>query len=197
MKKKYLFLLLILQIAAAQNNKIDSLYHIIKTTKNDSIKVDTYNKLAWKYIFNDKEKALTILNETEKQALKTNQKFGYNTFLNNKGIFFDVNGSYDSAKIYFEKSVQFSIKNKFPVQEQNSYNNLGMFAWNKGNYQEALAYFFKALALAEINQKKDPNLKIDAPLNNIGLIYQEMELYEKAIPYHQKALKIRSARKYS
>lgn len=197
MKKKYLFLLLILQIAAAQNNKIDSLYHIIKTTKNDSIKVDTYNKLAWKYIFNDKEKALTILNETEKQALKTKQKFGYNTFLNNKGIFFDVNGSYDSAKIYFEKSVQFSIKNKFPVQEQNSYNNLGMFAWNKGNYQEALAYFFKALALAEINQKKDPNLKIDAPLNNIGLIYQEMELYEKAIPYHQKALKIRSARKYS
>ena len=188
---------MILQIAAAQNNKIDSLYHIIKTTKNDSIKVDTYNKLAWKYIFNDKEKALTILNETEKQALKTNQKFGYNTFLNNKGIFFDVNGSYDSAKIYFEKSVQFSIKNKFPVQEQNSYNNLGMFAWNKGNYQEALAYFFKALALAEINQKKDPNLKIDAPLNNIGLIYQEMELYEKAIPYHQKALKIRSARKYS
>ncbi|WP_438966305.1 tetratricopeptide repeat-containing sensor histidine kinase [Flavobacterium sp.] len=31
----------------------------------------------------------------------------------------------------------------------------------------------------------------------MGLIYQDMEMYEKAIPYHQKALQIRSQRNYS
>ena len=196
--KKIVFLILFCSfLLSAQNNKIDSLNQVIKSTKNDSVKVDTYNKLTWKYIFNDKEKALEILNTTEKYALRTNQKYGYNTFLNNKGIFFDVNGFSDSAKVYFEKSVAYSIKNKFPIQEQYSYNNLGMFNWNKGRFQEALNCFFKALKLAEKNQINDNSIKIDATLNNIGLIYQEMELFEKAIPYHQKALKIRFERKYT
>jgi signal transduction histidine kinase len=197
MKKIYFLVLLSWQIGTAQNHKIDSLNQIIKTSKNDSVKVDAYNKLTWKYIFNDKEKALEVLNATEQFALKTNQKYGYNTFLNNKGIFFDVNGFSDSAKVYFEKSVAFSKINKFSVQEQNSYNNLGMYAWNKGKFQEALNSFFNALKLAEENVKINKSILIDAPLNNIGLIYQEMELYEKAIPYHQKALKIRSERKFS
>lgn len=197
MKKIYFLVLFSVQIAIAQNNKIDSLKQVIKTTKNDSVKVDTYNKLTWKFIFNDKEKALEILNTTEKYALKTNQKYGYNTFLNNKGIFFDVNGFSDSAKIYFQKSVQYSIKNRFPIQELYSYNNLGMYAWNKGRFQEALTSFFKSLKLAENLYQTDKSIKIDATLNNIGLIYQEMELFEKAIPYHQKALKIRSDKKYN
>lgn len=197
MKKIYFLVLLSWQFGTAQNHKIDSLNQIIKTSKNDSVKVDAYNKLTWKYIFNDKEKALEVLNATEQFALKTNQKYGYNTFLNNKGIFFDVNGFSDSAKVYFEKSVAFSKKNKFSVQEQNSYNNLGMYAWNKGKFQEALNSFFNALKLAEENVKINKSILIDAPLNNIGLIYQDMELYEKAISYHQKALKIRSERKFS
>jgi signal transduction histidine kinase len=197
MKKIYPIFLLIFQILSAQNHKIDSLNHVIKTTKNDSIRVDTYNKLSWKYIFSDKEKAIEILNTTEKFALKTNQKYGYNTFLTNKAIYFDVNGFSDSAKIYFEKSLYYSVKNKFPIQEQGAYNNLGMFFWNKGKYQDALNYFFKALKLAEVNIKNNKSIFIDATLNNIGLIYQEMELFEKAIPYHEKALKIRSERKYA
>lgn len=197
MKKLFTLLLLFANMSFAQNNNIDSLRQVIKTTKSDSIKVDTYNKLAWKYMFNDKETASEILNKTERLALKTNQKYGYNTFLNSKGIFYDVNGAADSALIYFKKSLQYSVENKFPTQEQYTYNNLGMYAWNKGKYQEALNSFFKALKLAEKNQLKDTTLKIDATLNNIGLIYQEMELYEKAIPYHQRALKIRSARNYA
>ncbi len=197
MKKSCFLFLLVINVFFSQNHKIDSLNHVIKTTKNDSIKVDTYNKLSWKYIFSDKEKALEILNLSEKYALETNQKYGYNSFLNNKGIYFDVNGFSDSAKIYFEKAVAYSVKNKFPIQEQYSYNNLGMYAWNKGKFQDALNYFFKAQKLAEVNVKNNKSIFIDAPLNNIGLIYQEMGLFEKAIPYHKKALKIRSERKYS
>lgn len=197
MKKLFTLLILFSNLSFAQTNDIDSLRQVIKTTKSDSIKVDTYNKLAWKYMFNDKETASEILNKTEQLALKTNQKYGYNTFLNSKGIFYDVNGLADSALIYFKKSLAYSVENKFSTQEQYTHNNLGMYAWNKGKYQDALNSFFKALKLAEKNQLTDTTLKIDATLNNIGLIYQEMELYEKAIPYHQRALKIRSARNYA
>lgn len=195
MKKLSLLLFLFSSFTYAQKDKIDSLYRILKTTKSDSIKVDVYNKLAWGFLFNDKEKASELLNKTENYALKTNQKYGYNTFLNSKGIFYDVNGEADSALIYFNKSLLYSQKNKFPTQEQYTYNNLGMYAWNKGEYKSALTSFFKALKLAESNYLQDTTVKIDATLNNIGLIYQEMELYEKAIPYHQRALKIRTAKK--
>lgn len=197
MKNTIVLIILISNFSAAQTSAIDSLKEVIKTTKSDSIKVDTYNKLAWKFLFNDKEKATELLKKTEQLALKTNQKYGYNTFLNSKGIFYDVNGFPDSALFYFKKSLQYSKDNKFSTQEQYTHNNIGMYAWNKGKYQDALTSFFKALKLAEINHLKDTTIKIDATLNNIGLIYQEMELYEKAIPYHQRALKIRSARKHA
>lgn len=183
--------LFLAQTAIAQSNKTEALYQIIYSTHSDSIKVDAYNKLTWQYIFNDKEKARAYLDTTESLALKTQQKFGYNTFLNNKGIFFDVNGVSDSAKIFFEKSLQYSIANNFPIQEQNSLNNLGMYSWNKGYNTEALSYYFKAMTLAEGKLKNHPLAKTDANLNNIGLVYQDMEMYEKAIPYHQKALTIR------
>lgn len=196
MKKLSLLLLLISSFTYAQQAKIDSLYRLVKSTKSDSIKVDVYNKLTWKYIFSDKEKSIELLNQSEKLALKTNQKYGYNTFLTNKGVFFDVHGNSDSAKVYFEKALVYSIQNKFVVQEEYGYNNLGMYSWNQGEFQTALNYFFKSLKLAQKNHETDATVKMDGNYNNIGLIYQEMELYEKAIPYHQKALIIRSKRKH-
>ena len=197
MKLPLILLLFCSTLIFSQTNSIPDLVQLINTTKNDSLKVDAYNKLTWKYLFSDKEKAIETLKTTEKYALKTNQEFGYNTFLNNKGIFFDINGFSDSAKIYFEKAVAYSQKNNFSVHEQNSLNNLGMYFWNKGKYQEALNNFFKALKFAESNLKDNPLNKIDANYNNIGLVYQEMELYEKAIPYHLKALAIRKERTYT
>ena len=196
MNKIALFLILITNWSIAQSNKIDSLQRIIKNAKNDSVKVDALNKLTWKYIFNDKDKSVELLNRTEKLALKTNQKYGYNTFLTNKGVFFDVHGNSDSAKVYFEKAIAYSVQNKFVVQEEYGYNNLGMYSWNNGEFQTALNYFFKSLKLAQKNHETDSTVKMDGNYNNIGLIYQEMELYEKAIPYHQKALQIRIKRKH-
>ena len=161
MKLPLILLLFCSTLIFSQTNSIPDLVQLINTTKKDSLKVDAYNKLTWKYLFSDKEKAIETLKTTEKYALKTNQKFGYNTFLNNKGIFFDINGFSDSAKIYFEKAVAYSQKNNFSVHEQNSLNNLGMYFWNKGKYQEALNNFFKALKFAESNLKDNPLNKID------------------------------------
>lgn len=191
MKRLFIVALLLFNTAFAQSNKVDILYQLINTTQSDSIKVDAYNKLTWQYIFSDKLKARAYLDTTESLAQSTRQGFGYNTFLNNKGIFYDVNGNSDSAAYFFKKSLQYSIDNNYPIQEKNSLNNLGMFAWNKGRNTEALDYFFRAMALSEGKLKNNPLANSDANLNNIGLVYQDMQLYEKAIPYHQKALQIR------
>ena len=197
MRKLFVILLLITNVCSAQTHIVDSLKKQIQQTDNDSIKIDLYNKLAWKYIFSDKEKAIETLAEVEKIASKKGQEYGYNSYLNVKGVYYDVNGMSDSAKVMFEESLQFSIDNNFLDHHEHSLNNLGMYSWNKGNYQGALDYYFQSLKLGEADQKGDSQKLLDANYNNIGLIYQDMELYDKAIPYHEKALKIRIKKNFA
>ncbi len=194
MKKIYLLILFFSFSIVAQQAKIDSLYHLAKTTKNDSTKVAVYNQIIWKYLFSDKIKAKELIDSTEKIALQANEKFGYNSLLGIKGIYYDVNGVPDSAKIFFEKSLDYAQKNNFLVHQEHTLNNLGMYNWNQGNYNEALQYYFESIKVnSKIPEAKRGSL--DVNFNNIGLIYQEMHLFDKAVDYHNKALQIRIDKK--
>lgn len=192
---KTIFILKILFLCAffsqAQSPKtIDSLITVIETTENDSVKLRLTNQVSFYFIFNDIEKAASLLNNGIKEAQQKEFYFGVNELTNTKGIYFDVKGIKDSARFYFEKGLEMSRNLKIKSIEQMSLNNLGMYNWNNGNFQEALDYFYQAL---EMNATHSPqNIQGESVyLNNIGLIYQELKQYEKALEIHQKALKIR------
>jgi signal transduction histidine kinase/Flp pilus assembly protein TadD len=194
MKKNGILLLAILgfvYLGTSQSpQKIDSLLRVIETTSNDSIKLRLTNQVSFYFIFNDIERAKTLLNKGLKDAKNNNFDFGYNELTNTKGIYFDVTGQKDSARFYFKKGLDLSRKNNFKNIEQMSLNNLGMFNWNNGSFEQALNYFYQALEMNRSNSSK--NIQGEAIyLNNIGLIYQELKQYEKAIEHHKKALKIR------
>lgn len=194
MKKKLLhtFVILFFFFAgqAQQPKTIDSLIQVIETTSNDSIKLRLTNQVSFYFIFNDIERAAKLLNKGIGEAQNKNFHFGVNELTNTKGIYFDVLGIKDSARYYFEKGLELSRKNKFKSIEQMSLNNLGMFNWNNGNFQEALDYFYQALEMNSINSPQ--NIQGESVyLNNIGLIYQELKQFEKALEIHKKALKIR------
>src|SRR5690554_6601305 len=185
--KKLVFLFLIVHSSLmGQTALLDSLLN----SKNDTLILEAYNRMAFNAIFNDKDSAIKALRKAHHFSATKHLYYGFNVSLNNLGIYFDVNGEADSAKIYFEKSLEFSRKNKFKIHESSSLNSLGMYYWNKGNYEEALNYFFKVLRLGE-EMLIDKRNTLDNYLNNIGLIYQEMQLYKKALRYHEKVLKIR------
>ena len=191
MKDKVIIFLIIFQTAicfSQTDRQIDSLFQVVATTKNDSIRFISYNKIVFHYIFNDSKKALEILLKAEQLALKSNSEYGYARLINTHGIYMDVNGKSDSAEYYFNKALKISRKNKFVEVETFTINNLGMFYWNKGNFNKALRYFFASLQLSEkINDQKT----IAVNYNNIGLIYQQMNLFEKALVYHKKSYQIR------
>ena len=186
-----LFSVVYFNIGYGQDAKqIDSIQNLIAITKNDSLKIDALNKMAWHYIFNDAKKANGFLKQSEAIAIKTNNHYGYNEIVNIKGIFMDIKGNGDSAKYFFKKAYQLSKKNKFRTIEVRTVNNLGMFHWNKGKFKEALDYFFKALKINE-SLPKEKQIKFSILYNNIGLIYQEMNLNDKALEYHQKSYELR------
>jgi len=177
-------------LCAQSPKKIDSLLQVIETTTNDSIKLRLTNQVSFYFIFNDIERAATLLTNGIKEAQEKEFHFGINELTNTKGIYFDVKGSKDSARYYFEKGLEMSRNLKIKSIEQMSLNNLGMFYWNNGNFQKALDYFYQALEMNSINSPQ--NIQGESVyLNNIGLIYQELKQYDKALEHHQKALKIR------
>lgn len=176
-----------------QNNETDSLHAVINTTKNDSVRVRALNKLAFFYVFNDVEKATAVLKQSEKVAIKSRQNFGYIEMINYKGVMMDVSGKADSARYYFNRGLQLSKKFHFPNLEVRSINNLGMVHWSSGRFKDALSCFLEAQKINETLPLAD-QMKFDISYNNIGLIYQELELNEKALEYHKKAYEIRRAR---
>lgn len=181
---------MVLSGQAQQPKAIDSLLQVIQTTSSDSIKLRLTNQVSFYFIFNDIEKAGKLLEEGIVEAKEKKLPFSYNELTNTKGIYFDVSGKKDSAKYFFEKGLSLSREFDFKTIEQMSLNNLGMFNWNNGNFQEALDYFYQSLEMNSVHSPQ--NIQGESVyLNNIGLIYQELKQYEKALEIHQKALKIR------
>ncbi len=175
---------------AQQARHIDSLENVIKTTTNDSIKLRLVNQVAFYYIFNDIQKAIEMIDSGLDEANEKELWFSYNELTNTKGNFYNAKGVKDSAKIYYEKSINLSRKYNFVTIEQMTLNNLGLIYWSSGSFQEALDHFYKAL---DSNTRHTPENEENKAtyLSNIGLIYQELRQYEKAIDNHKQALTIR------
>lgn len=170
--------------------KIDELLNRIETTENDSVRVRAMNDAAFYYIFNDPEKALSMISKGKAIAKSTGFLYGYTELLNTQGIYFDVLHHIDSAAHYFQKALQLSRDEKWTHIEEKSLNNLGMNYWNKGNFDLALQYFSEALALNANNQPANLFNKAKY-LNNIGLINQELRKFDVALSHHTEALAIR------
>ncbi len=175
---------------AQKSSVIDSLWQNYRSANNDSIKLTAANYLAFHYIFRTPSRSDSILKAERLYAKKNKLFFNLTELTNTKGIYHDVLGQKDSSKIYFKKALDLSRQYKFKTIEERCINNLGMFNWNNGEFNKAIKYFYEALEFS-LDNNPDNESGRSIYLNNIGLIYQELSQYEKAIEYHNKSLKIR------
>ena len=189
----YIVLLFVSNSAFSQQSKIDSLINVVNETKDDSLKYDLVNRISFTYIFRAPEKFMPFAKKHLKSAKEVDFKNGIANLYNNIGIYYDVQGIRDSSKLYFTKALNYSKNNQLHNVHSKSLNNLGMFHWNKGEFESALPYFFDALELLNETEEDDEIREkfMSKYRSNIGLIYQEMNLFEKAITSHKIALEIR------
>lgn len=177
-------------VACAQGVKTDSLEKLVQTTADDSVKISALLQLAFQSIFSDSKTAWQHLEEARQLLVGKNNPYleTYATYV--KAVYFDVTGSADSARFYFEKGLQLCRNHQFNDLEVKFLNGLGLNNWNRGYFQTALNLF---LLVNERNRQLEKSKQIpqSTPLNNIGLIYQELGLYDKALEYHREALQIR------
>ncbi len=212
MKKTLLLIFMLnlfLHFSIAQNNKIDSLLTILTKAKEDTLKVNTLNALAWEYNSKNTDTALIlskqafelatkILNESKDPIIKQSAQIGIGSSDCNRGWFYFSQGDYISALEYsmkaidlwniLEKKTHNNVLTKIKNQKSKAFGNIAAVYYKQGQYPKSLDYYFKAMKIAEELKNK---IVIASNLGNIGLIYDDQGDYSKALEYYLKALKLR------
>ena len=192
MKRSRLILFALLLLPSVQfAQDLDSLLVVARNIPDDSASITKMNIVGYYYLFRDKHKGHKILQEAKRKAIEKKNNYCYIESTNIEGIYHDLEGSKDSARYYFDKAFKMSRKGGFVNLEVRAINNLGMLNWNTGRFDEALNCFFEALKLNEKVPDTPAKAVNSSMYNNIGLIYQEMKLYEKALQYHKMAYDFR------
>ena len=169
-------------------SSIDSLLNELKTTKEDTIKVNLLNTLSWEYHYSDYDKA----NEYAQQALqlsnKVNYKKGVATSFYRIGIVHHLRGNYAKALEYYQKSliIKEELRDKKGIAK--CLMNIGSVHFRQDNYTKTLEYYQKSLIIKEELGDKQG---VSTTLNNIGNVHISQGNYTKAIEYYQESLKIK------
>lgn len=174
----------------AQEADSIKVFHDIEIAESDSAKQRAYNRAATYFIYKDLDRAMSLVRAGESTGPQDASMFGRAELRNTRGMIHDQLGNSTEAFADMQQALEWSELHHFASIEGMVHNNLGLFFWKEGNYDKALEHFDKAMGLNEATGAPDLESKA-IHLNNIGLIHQELQRYNKALDFHREALEIR------
>lgn len=149
----------------------------------DSIKA--INKLAYDLRFSNIEEGLSLNQVAITAAEKLNDDTLTAVVYSARGVLFKNLEAYDSSSFYTIRSLELREKLGVPKEIAKSYNNLGSLYYVSGQFVPALTYYFKTFNIRVDTKQTD---RLAGTLNNIGNVYDEMEMPDSAIYYYEKGL---------
>ena len=171
------FLILFLNIFLFPKDiSLDSLEKNYSTFNNKN-KIEALLKLAAEYVRKDSKKSIkyanialslseSLKNDTTKSDALLRIGFA-NYFLSN----------YDTALVYYFKTIEIKTKLKDYKGLADSYNDIGIICKNKGNYIKSLENHFQAL---KYRQMTNDSINIAKSFNNIGNVYYFLKDVQKS-----------------
>lgn len=192
MRKLFCFLLLLLSssllVIEAQSHVIDSLNQALKTEKDDTNKVKTWNALSFTLLNSSRyDSALIYARKALALAILLGDDKGTGNAYTNIGLYYYSKSDFPAALNSFQKGLNIfqKIGNKKGII--NCLGSFGDVYYQTGNYSKSLENSFKALAL---DQEIGNTLGTADILNNIGIIYSAEKNYAKALEYYKKSLEL-------
>lgn len=167
---------------------IDSLKHVLSTSKEDTTQVNTLNALSKQYnSTGNYEKALEFASQAKLQAEKLNYQKGIAASYNNTGTAYKKHGDYEKSLENYLKAI--AIREKIGDEQgvASSYSNIGNLYEFQENYEKALENYSIAL---KIREKIGDQRGSATSCSNLGFIYEFQGNYEKALNSYLRALKI-------
>ncbi|MFK7783498.1 MAG: SpoIIE family protein phosphatase [Crocinitomicaceae bacterium] len=113
-----------------------------------------------------------------------------------KGWYYQDNSNFKRAKVYFSKSLSNFIKTKSMQGIADAYGNLGNICFDMKDYVPSLDYHLKSVHQNDLILSNAPNEEDrgraqegkNYALSNIAGIFNDLELYDKALEYERKSL---------
>lgn len=180
----FLLLLLIFFSCTKEEGKAVAINQLHKDSLYVKVQLDSVNKVFGR----DMVKAKKLLDEVkvfaESRKLKTVMPFI--TF--KLGRYFYNTGEYDSALVYYNKTMLQASEQKNYKLQAAAYGSMGNLYYSRGEFIKAMEVYLKDLQLLEANNDKE---SIGAVTGNLGLVYGDLGNYKKAMEYQLKSLEIR------
>ncbi len=185
MMRKCIFLaLLFLPFTLVSQSNLDVLLAETSKMKDDSSKVNRYQKIAKEYLLTDSKKSLLYGKKALEVAKKINWKDGIAQSHLTLGAHYTKNHDYPKALSHFDQSLS-ATQNKSILAEV--YFSKGQIFLEESKYDDALAQYYKSLALFEIIKNKSGITKVYI---SIGSLYTGFGKNKEALTAYNKALKI-------
>ena len=172
---------------AKRNEYIQKAYDIIIDQPNDSMHRVNLFKIANRYYnINNlkayKETALVVLEKSQssKDTLSTAKAYSY------LGDYYGSQGVSDSAFSYYFKAEIIYLKRNDNLNLAKARLNKALLQYNESDFLGSEISVFKALLVLKGKKANDIVYECN---NLLGLVYNELGEYDKAIEFHNKALK--------
>jgi len=171
-------------VLKAQN--IDSLITSTLNMPDDTNKVNTLNDIVWKIKTKNAVLADSLANVSINLAQKLDFPKGLGYAYKNQATIYYYQGSYDTARVIYEKSLYEFQKIDFKKGIAIDLRNIGNTYDQVGNTKAALDYYLRSLKIREeIGDKKG----VAAVNAAIGLVYDKTDEKKLALKYFENALK--------
>lgn len=172
----------------AQNKKVDSLYQILYSEKQDTSKLNVLNMIAAEWGKENLDSAIVVGRKMTQVADRTGIKSKIAQSYYAYGMGYFLKGDYPTGLTQFLKALQVAENNcseKFCGQILISVGNSFMM---QAEYEKSVKYYEKAFSIFEKSNLKSEMARV---YSNIGLVYAYQALPDKAIPYFKKSLEYR------
>lgn len=186
----YFFLLCFPLFSLSQNPQIDSLKQIVTTSKNDSILMDTYNKLRRATYYSNQKESKEYTEQFLKYAVKRGDSLRIafaNFYLGNA---FALENQYATALSYYLKSLAYYERVADKKRMTSVINAIGNIYEKKGEASTAIDYYLKS---SKISKENNDARRASIGLINAGNVYQNTNRLDKAIESIEEAIQILDA----
>lgn len=169
----------------------DSLYHVLNTTKYDTLKVNTLLVLA--ALSEDKSNYLKS-DSFAREELKLSERIKYGTGIAYGHIYLGLNayyqGNYAKAVEEYFGALNMLDKTGNKRGQAIALNNIGLSYNMMDDYKHALQYYSLGLKL---KQEMGDKRGTASTLNNIGMVYLKQSMYDSALIYFNKSVAIKES----
>jgi len=172
-------------MASALN--FDSLWGVwYDKSQPDTNRLKAIDKIAWDgHLFSQPDSAFYFAQLQYELAEAAGNKHSMADALNTQGATFYIQGNYESALEYYDKSLKIKEELGNKRGMATSYNNIGEIYEEQGNYEKALKYYNKSL---KIEEEVGNKTGMAGSYNNMGSLAFEQGNYPDALDLGKKAL---------